>query len=291
MPSRRAAAAPLPYASLSLRLCPPTVFHTRHLQPTVHPHLTLSCAPHTTHLSLLPNPLPQRLSLQLPLLALLPATPAEPFPHEAVLCVGPGDASFELWLALRGQRRLTVAFYEARADVERRYCRAKGYCWLLEQLGAAVAFEVDAARLHLGGAAPGCTPGCPPGCTPGCTRVLWNFPRGYTQVPGRHEEDFGLLLSAFIARRGGTARLGCTPGRRRIRRSLSNACAACAARKTVYVFRCYVECLAFVGRRRLSRERNAAQTRVAHRSHRRLSLSPLFPLHVQPATPQRGCVP
>lgn len=172
-----------------------------------------------------------------------PAAPlvavAEPFPGERVLCVGPGDASFELWLALRGQRNLHVGFYEARvnprpplcwvdprertharrrsaaprvrrslrrrrrsqarADVERRYCRAKCYLWLLEQLPGctALAFGVDATDpAHLRRAA-----GSAAGGVPGRVhRVLWNFPRGYTQVPGRHEEDFGLLLDGFFQR-------------------------------------------------------------------------------------------
>ena len=130
------------------------------------------------------TPLQQQLEL-LPL-------PLEPYPEEVVLCVGPGDASFELWLALRGQRRMGVAFFERQLDVERRYGRCRAYCWLLEALGAVVLHKVDATEGRSLRAALARLPGGER------TRIIWNFPRGYTQIPGQHEEAAGALVSSFL---------------------------------------------------------------------------------------------
>jgi hypothetical protein len=68
-----------------------------------------------------------------------------------VLCVGCGDGSYEIGMALEGRGlggRLTVSFYEAEARLRQRYSNFCVNATVLRALGAELLFEVDATALE-----------------------------------------------------------------------------------------------------------------------------------------------
>ena len=116
-----------------------------------------------------------------------------------VLCVGCGDGSYEMGLALAGARGLTVSFYDSEAKAKQRYSNFVVNANVLRALGVPLLFEVDVTRLGPSLAAAAAVAGT---AVPAeFSRIVFNFPQTGSGFPGSEawHAAHAALLRGFFA--------------------------------------------------------------------------------------------